>query len=488
MKKILCLIVGLAFIVGTAATTVAGELDIYGQYWGVVSAVNNGGSFEAQPFNEDADGDDWHAYQRMRQYFEYIASDNLKAVAGYEIDTLWGGAGSGNLAADEAGVIEIKRAMLEYTTDQGTTLNIGVQGFGLPGGATGNPVLGGDMSGITANVPINDMMSLTAGWIRLNEDRQPGALKDDGSRLPADGDSDAFLAVLPVQMEGMSASPYAVYSYLGEDYMNGKNATTRTPYHSSTQLLGTLDGEYRGTAYEGNAQAYWIGVPVSVTMMDPLVFEGQVIYGEVMADSNDELDRSGFYVDASAAMNMEWGTPTVFGLYSSGDDDNIDDGSETFPTLFSDGFVSPPFATAFGFNGCCSNLSYGKDYSFAQYTPNGVWQIGAGVQGLSFQDNLSHDIGVTYTRGTNDKDVGKALAGEAGYVPTATSNILLTKDDAAWQFRLYNQYDINENLYLALDLGAAMMDMDSSVWDARGGSDYLDDPITYSSAAIAYSF
>jgi hypothetical protein len=480
MKKILCLIVGLAFIVGTAATTVAGELDIYGQYWGVVSAVNNGGSFAAQPFNEDADGDDWHAYQRMRQYFEYIASDNLKAVAGYEIDTLWGNAGSsGGLGADQPGIIEVKRAMLEYTTDQGTTLNIGVQGFGLPGGATGNPVLGGDMSGITANVPVNDMMSLTAGWIRLNEDTQPGVEPPPGT---PSGDSDAFLAVLPVQMEGVSASPYAVYANLGQNYIDG------AAYHSSSQLLGTLAGQYGGVTAEDNAQAYWIGVPVSVTMMDPLVFDGQVIYGEVMADSNDELDRSGLYVDASAAMNMEWGTPTVFGLYSTGDDDKFNDGSETFPTLFSDGFVSPPFATAFGFNGCCSNLSFGKDYSFAQYTPNGVWEIGAGVQGLSFQDNLSHDIGVTYTRGTNDKDVGKALAGEAGYVPTATSNILLTKDDAAWQFRLYNQYDINENLYLALDLGAAMMDMDSSVWDARGGSDYLDDPITYSSAAIAYSF
>jgi hypothetical protein len=487
MKKILCLIVGLAFIVGTAATTVAGELDIYGQYWGVVSAVNNGASFRPQPFNEDQDGDDWHAYQRMRQYFEYIASDNLKAVAGYEIDTLWGDEdSSGDLNADEKGIIEVKRAMLEYTTDQGTTLNIGVQGFGLPGGATGNPVLGGDMSGITANVPVNDMMSLTAGWIRLNEDAQPGT--------SGNGDSDAFLAVLPVQMEGVSASPYAVYARLGEDYIDGQ------PYHSSDQLLGTLGGQYApfDVNADDSANAYWIGVPVSVTMMDPLVFEGQVIYGSVTgADveqagtDDDALDRSGFYVDASAAMNMEWGTPTVFGLYSTGDDDDFEDGSETFPTLFSDGFVSPPFATAFGFNGCCSNLSFGADYSFAQYTPNGIWEIGAGVKGLSFQDNLSHDIGVTYTRGTNDADVAKdLLADPAIYSPTATHTVLLTKDDAAWQFRFYNQYDINENLYLALDLGAAMMDMDSDTWDHpnRDGDDFMDDPITYSSAAIAYSF
>ena len=478
MKKLLCLIVGLAFLVGSAVTTMAGELDIYGQYWGVVSAVNNGASYSDNPFNDEADGDDWQAYQRMRQYFEYVASDKLKAVAGYEIDTRWGEtSSSGDLGADEPGIIEVKRAMLQYTTAADTTFNIGIQGFALPSGATGNPVLGGDMSGVTFNQPINDMMSLTAGWIRLNEDAAPGS--------NAHGDSDAFLAVLPVQTEGMSASPYAVYSYLGEDYMDGLDYAGS---NAGGTNLGTLQGEFMGFTYEDNANAYWIGVPVSVTMMDPLVFKGQVIYGEVMADSEDELDRSGFYVDASASMNMEWGTPTIFGLYSSGDNDDSDDGSETFPTLYSDGYVSPPFATAFGFNGCCSNLSKGKDYSFAQYTPNGIWEIGLGIQNLSFMDRLSHNIGYTYTQGTNDKEVGEFLDGESAYTPTATQDVILTDEDSAHQFRLYNQYDINENLYFALDLGAAMMDMDEDVWSARGGDDYLDDPVTYGSAAIAYSF
>ena len=499
MKKILCLIVGLAFLVGSAATTMAGELDIYGQYWGVVSAVNNGAYLSANPFNEDTDGDDWQAYQRVRQYFEYVASDNLKAVVGYEIDTLWGNnAGSGDLGADTAGQIEVKRAMLQYTTNADTTINIGVQGFALPSGATGNPVLGGDMAGITVNQPINDNMSLTAGWIRLNEEDDFESRNETGDLIGtgnwgigtqnANGDSDAFTAVLPITMEGMSLSPYVLYAYLGQDFVNAQSR------FGGATSLGTFATDDGATTDDDNANAYWIGVPVSVTQMDPLVFDGQIIYGSVTgADAqapydSDALERSGFYADVSAKMKMDWGTPTIFGLYSTGDDDDVDDGSETFPTLFSDGFVSPPFATAFGFNGCCSNLSYGHDYSFAQYTPRAIWEIGVGVQGLTTLDKLSHDIGVTYTQGTNDKEIGEGLAGTAAYTPVAGSSVLLTDEDSAWQFRLYNQYDINENLYVALDLGAAMMDMDDDVWAAKGGDDFMDDPITYSSAAIAYSF
>ena len=494
MKKVLCLIVGLAFLVGSAATTMAGELDIYGQYWAAVSAVNNAGYFEANPFNNDEDGDDWHAYQRIRQYFEYIASDRLKAVVAYEVDTRWGNQNqAGGFEADETGLIEVKRAMLKYTAATDTTLNIGIQGFALPSGATGNPVLGGDMSGITLNQPVNENMSLTLGWIRVNEDSPPG-------RTPAgDGDSDAFAAVLPISMEGMSFTPYVLYSYLGKDFLSGQDyaGDASAPFDGDQwgSFLGTLAGEYQGVRPDDNGNAFWIGVPVSFTRMDPLVFDGQFIYGSITgmdtvnpATDDDALERRGFFADLSAKMNLGWGTPTIFGLYSSGDDDDFDDGSETFPTLFSDGFVAPPFASAFGFNGCCSNLSLGKDYSFAQYIPNGVWEIGAGVQNLSFMDKLSNDIGITYTRGTNDEDVGKFLAGNNNYTPVSGVNIVLTDEDSAWQFRLYNQYDINENLYVALDIGAAIMDMDDDVWKARGGDDYLDDPVTYSTAAISYSF
>jgi hypothetical protein len=485
MKKLLCLIVGMAFLVGSAATTMAGELDIYGQYWGVVSVVDNGGSFEDNPFNEDADGDDWQGYQRLRQYFEYIASDNLKAVAGFEFDTLWGASNgsSGDLGADDNN-FELKRAMLDWTLANGISFNIGVQGFAVPGGATGNPVLGGDVSGVTANVPFNDMMSLTAGWVRLNDE---GGIGTSGS-----GDSDAFTAVLPINAQGFNISPYVVYAYLGQDYLSGKEFAT------AAQGIGTARGDTEfdlgNATADDNGNAYWLGVPFTLSMMDPLVIKGQFIYGSVtgmdavgVAD-DDALERSGFYADFLASFKMDWATPTFYGLYVSGDDDDLDDGSETFPYLFTDGYASGgPFTTAFGFNGCCSNLSFGKDYSFAQYTPHGIWKLGLGLQGFSFLPNLSHDIGVTYVQGTHDKDFGSALDG-SNYVATATADVELTDEDSAWELRWYSQYDINENLYLALDLGYASMDMDGDVWVNNGGDDYLDDDIIYASTAIAYSF
>jgi hypothetical protein len=486
MKKLLCLIVGMAFLVGSAATTMAGELDIYGQYWGVVSVVDNAASFKDNPFNEDVDGDDWQGYQRVRQYFEYIASDNLKAVVGYEFDTLWGDGGSGNLGAD-ANNFELKRAMLDWTLANGMSFNIGVQGFAVPGGATGNPVLGGDMSGITANVPFNDMMSLTAGWIRLND--EVDAAGNDGIGADGSGDADAFVVALPINAQGFNVSPYGIYAYLGEDAINGAK------FGGSTQLLGTFAGDAEfgvGASPDDNANAYWIGAPFTLSMMDPLVLKGQFIYGSVTGMDvatagvdDDALERTGFYADFSAAFKTDFGTPTVFGLYSSGEDDDLDDGSETFPTLFSDGYASGgPFTTAFGFNGCCSNISFGADYSFAQYTPHGIWKLGLGIQDFSFLPNLSHDIGVAYIQGTHDEDVVAQIPAGASYVPTASADVELTTEDSAWELRWYSEYSVNENLDLVLDLGYATMDMDSGVW----GSDYLDDDVIYGSTAIAYSF
>jgi len=512
MKKVLVSLLVAAFVASSAAYCFASELDFYGYYRAAFSFVDNnaGGSV----FNEDTDGEDFHAYQRVRQYFEYVTNENLKAVVGYEIDSGFGWDG-GDFGADETGQLEIKRAMVDFNWPE-TDINfrVGIQGFALPGGAMGNPVLGGDMAGVIVSTPINDMLGVTAGWVRGYDGDQIG---DQG----AGDEIDVAMLSLPITGDGFSVNPYFVYAWLGEDamednrsYVSGSLATASIPVAyavdpTPTPLIGISPGGEEiefgeedpdaNVTFTDDANAWWLGFDYNVNMFDPINISGQFIYGssdgEADVDylndgfnggdddfSGDVAEREGWYMDFMVDYVMDNMTPSLFFLYSSGDDDDLGDGSETFPMLHNDGFVNPPVAGGFGFTGCQTSMSNALNYSFAQYVPAGIWKLGFALKNLTFMDNLSHTIGLAYVKGTNDADVGRAV--NLGTGGDQWTQIVMTDDDDAWEFSFRSAYSIYEALSLTLDYEYASLDMDEDVW----GDDYLDDEAQHLTLGVCYSF
>ncbi|MDK2874092.1 MAG: hypothetical protein PWQ64_1856, partial [Desulfomicrobiaceae bacterium] len=86
MKRFACaallasMLFGAAWSASAAELKTRGSIDVYGQW-----------SQNLYDFNSDvSDADNHSINQRVRMYFDYVASQNLKGVVGFEIDTDWG--------------------------------------------------------------------------------------------------------------------------------------------------------------------------------------------------------------------------------------------------------------------------------------------------------------------------------------------------------------------------------------------------------------
>ncbi|MBC7356634.1 MAG: porin, partial [Desulfomicrobiaceae bacterium] len=184
MKRFACaallasMLFGAAWSASAAELKTRGSIDVYGQW-----------SQNLYDFNSDVSDADNHAInQRVRMYFDYVASQNLKGVVGFEIDTEWGfDAGFGTDQSNRGdststtGAVEVKHAYIDFTYPD-TTVNIkaGMQPVALPG-VFGSPIFDDDAPAIVVSAPINDMFALTAGFMRgedTNTDNIVSTAKD----------------------------------------------------------------------------------------------------------------------------------------------------------------------------------------------------------------------------------------------------------------------------------------------------------------------
>lgn len=156
---------------------------------------------------------------------------------------------------------------------------------------------------------------------------------------------------------------------------------------------------------------------------------------------------------------MESATPGVFAWYGSGEDDDIDNGSERMPSVSPNAWAP----TSFGFPGSAFN----QDSQFA-LNGAGLWGIGVQVADISFVENLSHLVRVAYMRGTNDSELVKDTAGLAGELAPAQGDVFLTDKDSAWEVNFDHTYQIYENLTFILEMGYIRLDLDEDVWGADG--------------------
>ncbi|WP_028573460.1 outer membrane homotrimeric porin [Desulfonatronum lacustre] len=462
MKRLVCLAVLVAFILGTAGMASAIELKAKG-WWRVhFNYLDNwdfGAMQQASPNKDRSEYDRFDALQRMRTQFEFVANENLKGVLQMEIGNARWGADNFDLGAGgRSNNIKTRFAYLDFNFP-GTPVNVkaGRQPVALPS-TMGSHILESEGTGVLVGVPFSDMAGLTLGWVRaFNHDR---ANPDDITKK-WDDEVDAFVAVVPVTLDGLKLNPFAAYTRWGKDF----------------------------TGTDKNANMMHFGLNFDVSMLNPIGIKGDLNYGTMKWNDKPSVKQSGWVAVLAVDYAMDMMTPTVFGWYESGEDKDFATGgdSKRMPTIETYGGAFGP-GVGFGQQTTMAGDSYFR-YMLAgmEFAGTGnlwdVWQnaegavgsvaLGAGLKKIQFIDGVSHDLTAFYMKGTNHKD-----------------NIhLFTKEDNYWEVTFNNRWQMYENLALLAEFAYAKVNLDDlSTRGADRRSDWFDKAMKLGKVGFIFNF
>lgn len=445
MKRLYALAIMAAFILGTVGIAQAVEIKA-GGVWRV-----SGNWIKNPDFNSDVKNDDFNAWQRLRTQFQFIASENLKGVLELEIGNFrWGQGGP----SERPNNVKTRFAFIDFklpNTDVNT--RAGVQLLTLPN-TFGSHILWSEAGAVVVNAPLTDMVGLTLGWGRL-WDRDTVSPEDTTEKW--DDEVDVFMAVLPVTLDGLKLSPFAVYTRLGKE----------------SGFYG-----FAGQDSPKNANMWHGGLNFNLSMLDPIVIKGDLNYGTVKWAEN--YKQSGWVGVLAAEYKMDMVTPQLFGFWETGESSTYatGDDSKRMPVIHTTGGAFGPgvslgWNTSFAADSFLRILLAGTDQGGYQDRDGaiGMWAVGAALRNITFMDQLSHDLVAFYGKGTNDEaNVG-----------------LMTKKDTYWEANFNSRYKLYENLSLILELAYANVSLDQlNVGQAR--EDLAKDNLYRGVLGIVYSF
>ncbi|GAU08823.1 outer membrane homotrimeric porin [Desulfoplanes formicivorans] len=447
MKRIALAILVIAFVIGSVAPSFAVEMQARGSWRAAASWWDFDGKDDAN------NGETFRARQRARLWFDFIANENLKAVLGLEIGDITWGDSNGKLGTDSNEAIEVKHAYFDFNIPN-TQVNIkaGLQGIYIPGNL-GSPILDDDAAALMVSAPINDMVSVAAGWIRSYDldddtkgiydyDKDTADAKDDDNPSGIAGTSgdevDTLALLVPVNGDGFSVTPYFLYT------MIGKNTVEELPIaeilDDAVKKSGIKDdlGEALG-GVDDDATMWHAGFSAQIDMFDPIVVLTDFAYGSLALEgTTQDIDVRGYFFDLAVDYKMDFMTPEVFFLYTSGADDDKDEIS-VFPHISGD----LNFSTLI-FDG--SPFTEGDLYDDPAALP--MWALGLKLKDINLVEDLSHTFTIYYAQGTSDKDgwYGKTFA----------------EDDSLVEVDFDTKYQIYDELAAYLELGYASFDWDKS--------------------------
>jgi hypothetical protein len=436
MKKFLAFALLAAFVLSAAAASAATTLKTSGAMDFSYGWTDNTNFFDGE--DDRGQEDDLMAMQRLRAYFDWSASENLRGVFGIEYGAaIWGNQATGaDLDGDER-AIEVKHAYMDFTVpNTGLSLRMGLQPIALPANF-GSPIFDYDVAGILAQYKFNDMVSGAFGWFRLGN-QNTGTSEIGGSSGNKNDEVDAFALMLPITADGVEFTPWAMYAVHGQNASGGAPlAAGLAPANATAPIGNDLD-------------VWWVGGQFKMTMFAPFTIYSDLIYGNQDGSNNSRNDREGWYFDAGVDYKMDGVTPGLFFMYTTGDDDDPTNGSERIPTVGANVFF-----TSFGFAGAAGLLDDYADRVISSDGTEGMWLLCAQLADFSFLNKLSHTFRVAYGEGTNDADVVK-VKGIAER---------LTDKDSFWEVNLDSTYSIYENLTAVIEMGYINLDLDSATWD-----------------------
>ena len=447
MKKLLTLLLAAGMVVSAANGASAVEMKVSGEWMASFTFADNmynayGGKEHPAPL-EGSDGS-FKAAQRIRINFDMVASEylsgrvQLQVASGADAPNWyeWGTKGAG----DPGYEVTARLAYLDWmipTTD--VLVRMGRQSVAMPSYTFGSSVLDDVIDGVVVNAPITDMVGVTVGWLR-----PVGEMQGWGRDHHAHSNIDlAFLSV-DVAADGFKVTPWGMVGFggsrAGAEYdKDGKFVA----YGSGFDMVGN------GTGKEENVTAYWVGIGGELTLFDPFKFTADFMYSGNDADKG--LKRSGWYAALGAEMKTSFATPFVKGWYASGDDaDSKERGA------------LPEISGAFDASSIYFDANGLLSPTIDNCSANSTWGVQAGVKDVSFIEDLTHALSVTYFQGTNNTDrltttdwryrTGDPL--DVNYMTTA---------DSAWSIDFLSSYKLYQNLTANLLLSYLITDFDESI-------------------------
>ncbi len=516
MKKLATLLLAAGLVFGAATGASAIDFKAKGQFIMSFGIADGQGGYSETGSKEVygyGGSDNFEAQQRVRLQLQAIASESLSGTVYFEMgNTSWGNASQGGALGSDGKVVEVKHAYIDWIVPN-TELKVrmGLQALGLPAFTTGtSQVFVDDVAGIVLSNRFNDNFTLTAFWARpYNDNSLGGYYMNSEDEVPANylDNVDMFGLLLPMTFDGFKITPWVMYSAVGQNFTRntgplGIGVTYNgvvgglLPATTNEALNQMAATQFTGAAVNDDVYAYgqvWnAGVTGEITMADPFRIAWDLNYGEANW-GEDYLRRAGWYGSLLFEYKMDWGTPGLYGWYSTGDDADTGNGSERMA-------VSSVVGGTNGF----SNFAFtGHPYISREGVIGnnmvGTWGIGLRLKDFSFLEDLKHTFRVNYIQGTNDPEMAQAIMRTNSYsinsapgYDATVDGLYLTTADSAWEFGLSTNYQIYENLSLFVDASYMIMDMDQDTWDNNSfgwhNEDYTKTDAFNVNASFVYSF
>ncbi|MFW5487687.1 MAG: outer membrane homotrimeric porin [Desulfovibrio sp.] len=413
-----------------------GELKMNANFWNNMNFTSNPGGI---PKNDITTYESSVLWERLRIDFNFIANSNLKAYVQFEIGEFAWGSEEGAFDTDEV-AIEVPRSMLQFTWPN-TNIDFSVGKFELvvPASSyfTGSAIFDENITAALIAIPITEEVSAVLNYARaLDAD-----VAETGKQY--DDDFDFVLLSFPITQEGVSVTPFFIYSWLGKNCIN---RTIEVKTKSASDMAGMLSavGSQTGRYESSMVHPWWAGASFEANdLLAPFALYFDFNYGH-LDDSNSRNDRKGWFTDiAIEYRGWDWFVPSLFFAYGSGMDSDINNGDERMPYLDED------WDAGTSWTGNSPTLK-----SDLNTHPMGAWYLGAKLAQISFMDKLSHDLIFAYYHGTNHQDM-------APYLKYAND---LTTEDSVMEVDLYSNYAIFNELTAIVELGVLFPDYDKATW------------------------
>ena len=470
MKKLMTLALAAAMMLGAATGANAIDFKAKGQWIMSFDYGMHGDFAKSKAVRNSGFGkneDEFEARQRVRLQLDAVASEALSGTVFFEIgDQVWGQNDTGGaLGADSNSVVELKRAYIDWMVPQ-TDLKVrmGIQGLALPSFTTNaSQILDDDVAAVTLNYQFNENVGLTAFWARPYNDNYGYKYNSTtGDNKNYMDNMDMFAVLLPLTFDGVKVTPWVMYAAMGPGMFGDVDSKFGSAWTRASR--GLQSGFYGTDPLDSYGNAFWAGVTGEVTYWDPFRIAWDVNYGSA-SYADQKMNREGWLASLLLEYKLDWGTPGLYGWYSTGDDNNPRNGSERMPVVSANG--NNDFSN-FAFNG---NPYIARECVLGS-TMTGTWGIGARLKDLSFLEDLKHTLRVNFMGGTNAPKMAKYVRENDALYKRGVENygmggdafdpIYLTTEDYALEIGLTNTYKMYDNFTIMLDAAYIAMWLDDS--------------------------
>ena len=453
MKKLMTLLLAAGMVFSAANGASAVDIKVSGEWLFGGNFTNNilGGGNGIEPLQKDVDvaRGNFTARQRIRLTLEMSVSEALSGLMQFQVGNgtdmphalTLGSIGTGGTGK----AVTARWAYLDWLVpNTDVRVRMGRQPFAAPSYVFNSPVLDASPDGVVVNMPLNEAIDVTAAWIRAR-----ALVNVWGQEYKPHSTIDLAYLSGNFAGDGIKVSTYGMLAFVGSQANFGTV--------NDTDMLGF-------TPSDENTVAYWVGVGGELTMFDPFKFTFDALYSGNDADGTAE--RSGWYAALGAEMKTAWATPFLKGWYASGDEREDQYAKQGWiPTV--GGRFHPTFAY--------SDNAYGLYTTTARNNIAGTWGVQAGIEDVSFLEDLTHAFTVTLFKGTNS-DAKSFNQNPIDY---------MTYSDAAVEFNLDNTYMIYKNLAANLQLAYIINDFDK---DDHAGIKKVDEDAWSAALSFAYKF